>query len=255
MKFFETFKKIGAAGTVAAALTGVPEKTEAKDGWAPTKIESSTEENSINESWKSIFEESKLLTRTFKYGPEMRTFPGYVQFCKEYSIFCDMHNNYKPDTNYLDTLSKETFSIIYKIQKETHEKFQDKSDQENYNEPERWTLPNGFADCEDYMLYKYLKILEAGFNPLNVHMLIVDEYKLNENSKRTSAKTQHVVLAVDFYFGNKKQTLILDNIHQEIYTLASMLGMEEYQLKEVSRPTKLDSGKYEVRFFYTETKN
>ena len=65
--------------------------------------------------------------------------------------------------------------------------------------PPLLTLASGRGDCEDYALAKYLALLELGFEPADLRIMIVE----------TRLRRQHAILATRL----GRQWLMLDNAH------------------------------------------
>ncbi|CAN1506317.1 COG3672 Predicted transglutaminase-like cysteine proteinase [Rhabdaerophilaceae bacterium] len=94
---------------------------------------------------------------------------GWVQFCQENSQEC-VSRTLAPTTVSLD---EKSWRKIVKINAEVNREIVAVTDQEQWGTPEHWSLPTtGKGDCEDYVLEKRRRLVEAGF-PLNTLLITV----------------------------------------------------------------------------------
>lgn len=94
---------------------------------------------------------------------------GWVQFCNEHSEDC-ANRSLKPRTI---ALSESNWRAIVRINADVNREIIAMTDQEQWGMPEHWSYPtSGKGDCEDYVLEKRRRLVEAGF-PLNTLLITV----------------------------------------------------------------------------------
>ncbi len=94
---------------------------------------------------------------------------GWVQFCQENSRECVSRN--MPAASI--TLTEASWRRIVKINADVNREVTPVTDQEHWGSPEVWSYPtDGKGDCEDYVLEKRRRLVEAGF-PLNALLITV----------------------------------------------------------------------------------
>jgi predicted transglutaminase-like cysteine proteinase len=129
-----------------------------------------------------------------------RTLPpiGYIGFCRSHPAECR-----SPLRNPVRVIiSKERWQELTRINAHINTAVEPVTDQELYNEPERWTYPRGQGDCEDYVLLKRRYLINLGW-PEQALLITVVRDQNNEG---------HAVLTVSTDRGD----LILDNQSPEI---------------------------------------
>jgi len=139
-----------------------------------------------------------------KPSPYMRPFGqahppyGFVQFCEAFAGECaagpiDEHR-FRPPPERLSELDEVNRTVNRTIQPAT--------DLELYGVSERWTLPNGSGDCEDYALLKRHILLRRGWPASALLMTVV----------RDEQGEGHAVLTARIAQGD----FILDNKVEEV---------------------------------------
>ncbi|MCA3660515.1 MAG: transglutaminase-like cysteine peptidase [Methylobacterium sp.] len=94
---------------------------------------------------------------------------GWVQFCQDNAGEC-VSRTMAPATI---TLTETSWRRIVKINADVNKEIHAITDQEHWGAPEVWSYPNdGKGDCEDYVLEKRRRLVEAGF-PLNALLITV----------------------------------------------------------------------------------
>lgn len=94
---------------------------------------------------------------------------GWVQFCQEHMQEC-VNRTMAPATIHLTEAS---WRKIVKINADVNQEVQAVTDQEHWGMPELWSFPtDGKGDCEDYVLEKRRRLVEAGF-PINALLITV----------------------------------------------------------------------------------
>ena len=98
------------------------------------------------------------------------------------------------------------------------------TDEDYYQVAEYWTYPDGYGDCEDFVLAKRKALIDAGWNPSTLLIAVV----------RESAGTGHAVLLVRTDRGD----LVLDNQNGRV------LVWNETPYQYLKRQSQADSGKW-----------
>lgn len=94
---------------------------------------------------------------------------GWVQFCQDNPGEC-VSRTMAPAKI---TLTETSWRRIVKINADVNKEIHAITDQEHWGAPEVWSYPNdGKGDCEDYVLEKRRRLVEAGF-PLNALLITV----------------------------------------------------------------------------------
>lgn len=94
---------------------------------------------------------------------------GWVQFCQENAQDCVSRTS-APATI---TLNETSWRKIVRINADVNREVIAMTDQEQWGTPENWSYPTtGKGDCEDYVLEKRRRLVEAGF-PLNALLITV----------------------------------------------------------------------------------
>ncbi len=163
--------------------------------------------------------------------------PQYEAFCKELSIFCERFAGYRDDVRYDESFTPELFARIAGIQYDVNRKIKPVTDIEKYGIVEKWTIPDDSGDCEDYALLKMLRYIDAGINPATLHLLVVIDEK----------GEGHAVLGLDVFHKGVRNTLILDNKHNDVITLDTM--EKKYRGISASFLVREQDGKLSVRFY------
>lgn len=166
----------------------------------------------------------------------VKEYKQFAEFCDELSIFCDRFAT-GDDVPHDTAFSPELYARIRKINQDVNAKLIPMEDMQHYKTPEKWTIPEDAGDCEDYVLLKMTRLLDAGFDPKNLHILVV----------RDETKQGHAVLGVDVIESGHLNTLVLDNKIPDILTIKEM--EKRYEGSLASFVVALPEGGHRVRFF------
>lgn len=98
------------------------------------------------------------------------------------------------------------------------------TDEEYYQVAEYWTYPDGYGDCEDFVLAKRKALIEAGWSPSTLLIAVV----------RESSGSGHAVLIVRTDRGD----LVLDNQN------GNVLVWNETPYQYLKRQSQADSSKW-----------
>lgn len=125
---------------------------------------------------------------------------GHYEFCKQYSDECGPTGK---DTGPLK-LTQENWKTILNVNYTANTEFVPMTDMEIYGVEEQWTYPEVAADCEDYVLVKRKRLIEAGISASNLLITVV----LQPNGEG------HAVLTVrtdrgDFVLDNMRNKVLL----------------------------------------------
>jgi predicted transglutaminase-like cysteine proteinase len=123
---------------------------------------------------------------------------GYVEFCREEPAECA----HRADRGLLVKLDDARWLDMIVVNRSVNQRIRPATDREMFGVEEQWTYPNGAADCEDYVLIKRKRLMEAGISPSNLLITVV----LQPNGEG------HAVLTVrtdrgDFVLDNKVEQI------------------------------------------------
>ncbi|MEP9355681.1 transglutaminase-like cysteine peptidase [Xanthobacter sp. KR7-65] len=125
---------------------------------------------------------------------------GFVRFCSAHVEECD----YSGPMVATMTLDPARRSELERVNRTVNELIQPETDLDHFGETERWTYPeDGRGDCEDYVLEKRRRLVNAGW-PASVLLITVVRDRDGDG---------HAVLTVI----TDKGDLILDNQEAEIH--------------------------------------
>lgn len=172
-----------------------------------------------------------------KYGGAIQPLRQYDEFCRELSIFCDKFANHRDDEHYEADFTLELFAKIVMINRQVHADIAEKEDLLLYKTEEKWTMPFDAGDCEDFVLEKMARFLDAGLAPSTLHIIVVRDEK----------GAGHAVLGIDVYYEGKWNTIVLDNKTANIITLDSM--EKKYEGSLMSFVVRHNNGEKRVQFF------
>ena len=145
---------------------------------------------------------------------------GHYEFCKQYSDECGPNGK---DDGPLK-LTQENWQTILNVNYAANTDYVPMTDMEIYGTEEKWTYPDGAADCEDYVLIKRKHLMEAGISPSNLLITVV----LQPNGEG------HAVLTVRTDRGD----FILDNMRNKV------LLWSETEYRYLKRQSSANSGKW-----------
>lgn len=85
---------------------------------------------------------------------------GFVQFCRDHPAEC-MPKSYPPT---VITLTEASWRKIVEINAAVNREIHPITDQDHWGVPELWSYPtDGKGDCEDFVLEKRRRLIQAGF--------------------------------------------------------------------------------------------
>ncbi|MEW9615226.1 transglutaminase-like cysteine peptidase [Shinella sp. S4-D37] len=145
---------------------------------------------------------------------------GHYEFCKRYSDECRATGK---DAGPLK-LSQENWKTILNVNYTANTEFMPLTDMEIYGVEEQWTYPAGAADCEDYVLIKRKRLMEAGIAPSNLLITVV----LQPNGEG------HAVLTVRTDRGD----FVLDNMRNKV------LLWSQTEYRYLKRQSSVNAGKW-----------
>jgi len=151
---------------------------------------------------------------------------GYLDMCNDNPIVCKVLANPIGISNpERSILNKSNLAHIDDLNRKANKSINPLSDMKNFGLAEKWQIAFRNGDCEDIAMYKYHELLKSGFDPKNMHFLVVQD----------TSNSFHLVLAVRLSIGGKDKTIILDNLHDEIYTYSDMIAVKKYKLFGASK--------------------
>jgi predicted transglutaminase-like cysteine proteinase len=125
---------------------------------------------------------------------------GHYEFCKQYADECRSNGK---DAGPL-VLTQENWKTILNVNYAANTDVQPMTDMEIYGVEEKWAYPDTVGDCEDYVLLKRKRLIDAGISPSNLLITVV----LQPNGEG------HAVLTVrtdrgDFVLDNMRNKVLL----------------------------------------------
>ena len=145
---------------------------------------------------------------------------GHYEFCRQYNNECGATGG---DAGPL-TLTQEIWKTILNVNYTTNTDVQPMTDMEIYGVEEQWTYPDAVGDCEDYVLLKRKRLIEAGISPSNLLITVV----LQPNGEG------HAVLTVRTDRGD----FVLDNMRNKV------LLWSETEYRYLKRQSSTNAGKW-----------
>jgi predicted transglutaminase-like cysteine proteinase len=145
---------------------------------------------------------------------------GHYEFCKQYSDECGPSGK---DTGPLK-LTQENWKTILNVNYNANTEFTPLTDMEIYGVEEQWVYPDSAADCEDYVLIKRKRLMEAGISPSNLLITVV----LQPNGEG------HAVLTVRTDRGD----FVLDNMRNKV------LLWSQTEYRYLKRQSSANAGKW-----------
>ncbi|SOC38904.1 predicted transglutaminase-like cysteine proteinase [Rhizobium subbaraonis] len=144
---------------------------------------------------------------------------GHYDFCKQYADECRATPVAAPMV-----LTEDSWRQILQVNFEVNSAVQPLTDMEIYGVEERWAYPETVGDCEDYVLLKRKKLIEAGIAQSNLLITVV----LQPNGDG------HAVLTVRTDRGD----LVLDNMRDKV------LVWSETEYRFLKRQSEKNAGKW-----------
>lgn len=142
-------------------------------------------------------EHSALYMRVF--GQAIPPF-GFVQFCEASPSECQPDS--RRDTRFHAT--PQHLSELDEVNRYVNRKIRPATDYEIFGVNERWIIPTGQGDCEDYALLKRKILIERGWPPSALLMTVVRD-ELGEGHAVLTARTAQG----DFILDNKVDEVML----------------------------------------------
>ena len=145
---------------------------------------------------------------------------GHYEFCKQYADECRSNGK---DAGPL-VLTQENWKTILNVNYAANTDVQPMTDMEIYGVEEKWAYPDAVGDCEDYVLLKRKRLMEAGISPSNLLITVV----LQPNGEG------HAVLTVRTDRGD----FVLDNMRNKV------LLWSETEYRYLKRQSSANAGKW-----------
>ncbi|TAK49376.1 MAG: transglutaminase [Xanthobacteraceae bacterium] len=132
-------------------------------------------------------------------GEDVRAPIGWIQFCQDYRSECKGARQEARDV----VLSQTAWNDLVRVNRWVNEHIKPMTDMEHWGVVEKWDLPtDGYGDCEDYVLLKRKKLIDAGW-PRSALLITVVRDKKGDG---------HAVLTVK----TDKGEYVLDNQAEEV---------------------------------------
>ena len=145
---------------------------------------------------------------------------GHYEFCKRNADECGSNGK---DSGPL-VLTQENWKTIINVNYTANTDVQPMTDMEIYGVEEEWAYPDAVGDCEDYVLLKRKRLIEAGISPSNLLITVV----LQPNGEG------HAVLTVRTDRGD----FVLDNMRNKV------LLWSETEYRYLKRQSSANAGKW-----------
>ena len=145
---------------------------------------------------------------------------GHYEFCKLNASECGPNGR---DDGPL-RLTQENWKTILNVNYAANTEFAPMTDMEIYGVEEKWAYPEYAADCEDYVLIKRKRLMEAGISPANLLITVV----LQPNGEG------HAVLTVRTDRGD----FVLDNMRNKV------LLWSQTEYRYLKRQSSVNAGKW-----------
>jgi len=145
---------------------------------------------------------------------------GHYEFCKSHAPECSPVGSDQGPT----VLSRAGWQTILAVNYEVNQAIMPMTDMEIYGVEEKWAYPDSIGDCEDYVLLKRRKLIDAGFSPADLLITVV----LQPNGDG------HAVLTVRTDRGD----FILDNMRNKV------LLWSETEYTFLKRQSSEDAGRW-----------
>ena len=145
---------------------------------------------------------------------------GHYEFCKRNADECGSNGK---DSGPL-VLTQENWKTIINVNYTANTDVQPMTDMEIYGVEEEWAYPDAVGDCEDYVLLKRKRLMEAGISPSNLLITVV----LQPNGEG------HAVLTVRTDRGD----FVLDNMRNKV------MLWSETEYRYLKRQSSANAGKW-----------
>lgn len=144
---------------------------------------------------------------------------GHNQFCKKYPRQCRLESKGHPTR-----LTRKLWNAVQEINNDVNMTVRPLTDQEIWGVAERWSYPGSVGDCEDYVLEKQRRLVQAGVSPGNLLITVV----------RQTNGDGHAVLTLR----TDKGDYILDNLEPRV------LNWSQTEYRYLKRQSNRHSGKW-----------
>lgn len=144
---------------------------------------------------------------------------GHYEFCQQAPAECRATGNAAPDK-----LTPAAWKTILRVNAEVNTAIQPRTDMEMWGREELWSYPVKYGDCEDYVLLKRHKLIEAGFDASDLLITVV----------RQPNGDGHAVLTVRTDHGD----FILDNL------VGAVLDWRDTRYQYLKRQSTANAGKW-----------
>lgn len=145
---------------------------------------------------------------------------GHYEFCRSLPQECRSN----PASAAPGVLTREGWKKILEVNYEINQAVTPMTDKEIYGVEEHWAYPDKVGDCEDYVLLKRKRLIEAGFSPADLLITVV----LQPNGDG------HAVLTVRTDRGD----FVLDNMRNKV------LLWSETEYTYLKRQSEQNSGRW-----------
>lgn len=146
---------------------------------------------------------------------------GHYEYCKKNRADCSI----VASSNAPVKLTRERWSELVEANAAANANVQPVTDMEYYGKEELWVMPGAYGDCEDYVLLKRRKLMDAGW-PASTLLITVVRQPNGEG---------HAVLTVR----TDRADYVLDNLNERI------LPWTETVYTFLKRQSVRNSGKWE----------
>lgn len=136
---------------------------------------------------------------------------GHQVFCQEYRAVCKRSSVFESGTV---ILTKRKFQELQILNREINRYIRPMSDKDQYHVVERWIYPDtGKGDCEDYVLLKQRRLIQAGW-PQSALLITVVRDEQGEGHAVLTVHTDHG----DYILDNKNHEVLPWTQTQSKYT-------------------------------------
>ena len=94
---------------------------------------------------------------------------GHAIFCRTHARECAAYGSVKAPMH----LTQARWDQLLRVNAEENAAIIPVTDQQLYQSREFWTYPNGYGDCEDYVLAKRRDLIALGWSPSNLFITVV----------------------------------------------------------------------------------
>jgi len=152
---------------------------------------------------------------------------GHYEFCRRLPQECRAN----PGDSAPATLSREGWKKILEVNYDVNQSVTPLTDKEIYGVKEYWAYPDKVGDCEDYVLLKRKRLMQAGFSPSDLLITVV----LQPNGEG------HAVLTVRTDRGD----FVLDNMRNKVllWSETEYTFLKRQSVENSGRWVKLQDGR------------